>query len=267
MNDKKDRADSDLFESINDEEMQELVRLAQEESMQKEAFEEESPVRRFPKWMFWIISVVFLFSTFSFVIQSYSIPTFEFLSASARLSADPEIQIVKKAVVTVAAGDSKGTGFSIASDGRILTNAHVVEGHEQVTVDFPDNGIFLADVEAVYEQSDLALLKVKGDGLPYLELADDPEFIEGDPVIFIGNPLRFHGIANKGAILGPTQLSGWDDEVIMMNAPVYRGNSGSPVIDHDGQVIGVVFAVMEHEVYGKVGLFVPIGLFQDTAPL
>src|SRR5699024_9263154 len=75
---------------------------------------------------------------------------------------------------------------------------------------------------------------------------------------FIGNPLGFHGIANKGTIIDYTRLQNWDEDVIMMKAPVYRGSSGSPVINGDGEVIGVVFATTDRENYGKVGLFIPI---------
>src|SRR5699024_6666759 len=59
-------------------------------------------------------------------------------------------------------------------------------------------------------------------------------------------------------MIGYTKLTNWKKETIMMKAPVYRGNSGSPVINYAGQVIGVVFATLEHTEHGKVGLFVPI---------
>lgn len=258
------QVDSDLIEQLEEEEMIELVHAAQEEAIRKAALEKEKekPVRRFPRWFFWVISAIFLFSTFSFVFQTYSIPAIEFLTASARLSVNEEIQFYKKAVVTIAAGDSKGTGFSISSNGKILTNFHVIEGHERVTVDFLDDGIFTADVVDTYEEIDLALLKVKGENLPFLKLADQPVYRKDDLITFIGNPLRFHGIVNEGTIIDSIQLSGWEAEVMMMKAPVYRGNSGSPVIDENGQVIGVVFATTKHEVYGKVGLAVPIELYR-----
>lgn len=260
------RVDGDLFETIDDEEMHALVREAQEDAHTKAGHEksDEKSVRRFPRWMFWLISAVFLFSTFSFIFQTYSIPAIEFLAASARLSADDNIQAYKKSVVTIAAGDGKGTGFSISSDGKIITNYHVIEGNGQVTVDFPEDGTFIADIVAAYEEIDLALLKVDGEDLPFLELAEQPAYIKDDLITFIGNPLRFHGIVNEGTIIDSVQLRGWDEEVMMMKAPVYRGNSGSPVIDENGEVIGVVFATVKDEVYGKAGLFVPIALYHTV---
>lgn len=255
--------DSDLIERIDEEEMQELVRQAQEDALFKASLEKqpEKTSRRFPRWLFWLISSVFLFSTFSFVFQIYSIPAIEFLAASARLSTDEKVKEHKKSVVTIAAGESKGTGFSISSDGTILTNYHVIEGHEHVTVDFPEAGVFQAEVVETYEVVDLALLNVDGENLPYLELAEHPDFPVDEQIMFIGNPLYFHGIVNEGVIIDSTRLRDWDHDVVMMKAPVYHGNSGSPVIDENGQVIGVVFATMKYEGYGKVGLFIPIRLF------
>lgn len=267
MEERKNTVDSDLFEQLDEEEMSKLVHDAQEEAIRKAALEkeEEKPVHRFPRWLFWVLSIVFLFSTFSFIFQTYSIPAIEFLTTSARLSANGNIQSYKKAVVTIATGDSKGTGFSISSNGFMLTNFHVIEGNEQVQVDFPEEGVYMADVVDTYEEIDLALLKVKGENLPFLKLAEQPvDMSKNDMITFIGNPLRFHGIVNEGTIVDSILLNDWEEEVMVIKAPVYRGNSGSPVIDDNGQVIGVVFATMKHEVYGKVGLAVPIELYQEA---
>jgi S1-C subfamily serine protease len=258
---KHNQVDDDLIEQIDDEEMHELVRKAREETFRTSS--NQNPGRRMPRWLFWLVSTVFLFSTFSFIFQIYSIPAIEFLTASARLSVDENIQLYKKAVVTVATDESSGTGFSITGDGKILTNFHVIDGKKEVTVAFPDDGIFTAKVVDEYESIDLALLKVDGKKLPYLKLADKPHYYANESVHFIGNPLRFHGIVNEGTIIDSIRLRDWKDKVIMMKAPVYRGNSGSPVFNDEGQVIGVVFATIKHNDYGKIGLFIPINLFLE----
>lgn len=59
------------------------------------------------------------------------------------------------------------------------------------------------------------------------------------------------------------QLSDWNEEVLMLDAPVYRGNSGSPVINLDGKVIGIIFATIKDETHGRVGLFIPVDLLHD----
>lgn len=248
------------WEEEVDEEFLEFVLEAQREALLKEAQEKANrkTKRPFPRWIFWIMASVLFVNTFAVIFQIYSIPAIEFLKASAKLSAQEDISLYKESVVIVLTEDGKGTGFSISSDGTILTNYHVVEGNDTVTVGFPEDGRFKASVIQTYPSVDLAVLEIDGENLPYLELAKQATVVKGDYISFIGNPLSFTGIANEGTIIDYHQLSDWDVPVVMMEAPVYRGNSGSPVLDNNGQVIGIVFATMDHDEYGKVGLFVPI---------
>lgn len=247
-------------EEIDDDELQDLVLEAQREILLKHALDKTSnkSKRPFPRWMFWLISFMMVVSTFAAIFEVYSIPAIDFLKASAKLSSQDDIAAFKKSVVVVVTDDGKGTGFSISSDGTILTNNHVVEGNDTVTVVFPGEGRFTATVVDTYPAVDLAVLKADGKDLPYLQLADKTTFLDNEPIYFIGNPLSFKGIANEGTIIDYTQLTDWNVPVVMMEAPVYRGNSGSPVLNRDGLVIGVVFATLNHDEYGKVGLFVPI---------
>ena len=254
------------IEDISDEELQLLVLEAQQEALEKEATDKNKPKskRPFPKWIFWTMAVVLFVNTFAVIFQIYSIPAIEFIKTSARLSAQEDIARYKEAVVVVLTDSSKGTGFSFSSDGQILTNYHVVEGNDSVIVGFPEDGHFRANVIQTYPSIDLAVLQVDEEELPYLELSENPAYMFGDPITFIGNPLKFTGIANEGSLIDFYQLSDWDVPVMMMEAPVYRGNSGSPVLDKDGQVIGVVFATLDHDEHGKVGLFVPIEEYYKT---
>ncbi|WP_144510365.1 S1C family serine protease [Bacillus sp. FJAT-22090] len=261
--DKKDKYkwdEEDMDETVADEEFLEFVLEAQREALLEEAQERTNPKtkRPFPRWIFWIMATVLFINTFAVIFQIYSIPAIEFLKTSARLSVQEDIALYKESVVVVLSEDSKGTGFSISSSGTILTNYHVIEGNDTVIVGFPEDGRFKANVIHTYPDVDLAVLEVEGEDLPHLDLASKKSFIKDDPVTFIGNPLNFTGIANEGTILDEYLLSDWDVPVVMMKAPVYRGNSGSPVLNKDGQVIGVVFATLDLKEYGKVGLFVPI---------
>lgn len=248
------------LEEISDEELQLIVLEAQREALEKEAVEKTRPKtkRPFPKWIFWTMAFVLFVNTFAMIFQIYSIPAIEFIKTSARLSAQEDIARYKEAVVVVLTDDSKGTGFSISSEGKILTNYHVVEDNKSVIVGFPEAGRFNADVIQTYPSIDLAVLQVDEDDLPFLELSENPSYEFDDPITFIGNPLKFTGIANEGSLIDFHQLSDWDVPVMMMEAPVYRGNSGSPILNEEGQVIGVVFATLDHDEHGKVGLFVPI---------
>ncbi|TQR16591.1 S1C family serine protease [Psychrobacillus vulpis] len=256
------------MKDIDEEEFLELVLETQREALLKESQEKtkSKSKRPFPRWIFWLIAAILFVNTFAAIFQIYSIPAIEFLKTSAKLSLQEDIAQYKKSVVVITTEDAKGTGFSISSDGTILTNYHVVEGQDTVTVTFPEDGIFKADVVNTYPAVDLAVIKATGEDLPFLELAEQTTFGDNEPVYFIGNPLSFTSIANEGKVIDYIQLDNWNVPVVMMKAPVYRGNSGSPVLNHEGQVIGVVFATLEHDKYGKVGLFVPIDEYYNNQP-
>lgn len=257
----RDVIDDDLYEELDDETVYELVQEEKRKIIEKERIEkeaEEEPKRKFPRWVFWLIALVLVLNVAALLPQTISIPAIDFIKTSARLSADETIQEYKEAVVVVETRDSRGTGFAVTADGTILTNHHVIEGEDSVTVGFPEDGLFEAEVTEVYPDIDLAVLQTDGEELPYLSLADRAEYKQGEHIYFIGNPLNFNGIANEGKMIGPEKLSDWEQEVLMIEAPVYRGNSGSPVINKQGEVIGVIFATLDHGEHGKVGLFVPI---------
>lgn len=259
----QDIIDQDLYEEIDDEEMSRLVQEGKQELLDKEKEERNNPKpkRSFPKWPFWLISIAMVLNLVALLPQTFSIPAIDFLITSAKLSTQDDIKSYKEAVVVIETGDSKGTGFSVSSEGQIITNYHVIEGEESVTVAFPKDGLYNADVVETYPEVDLAILELHSNDLPYLELAAKAEFKEDEPINFIGNPLRFQGIANEGEVIDYIRLNSWEEDVIMLDAPVYRGNSGSPVINKQGEVIGVIFATLDHEEYGKVGLFFPIDYY------
>src|SRR5699024_6847954 len=235
----RDIIDDDLYEELDDETLYELVQEEKRKILEKEMKEakaEKKTKQKFPRWMFWLIAAVLVLNVAAFIPQTVSIPAIEFIKTSARLSADETIQQYKEAVVVVETRDSRGTGFAVTAEGTILTNHHVIEGEESVTIAFPEDGLFEADVTDIYPDIDLAILQIDGEKLPHLSLADTAEYKQDEPIYFIGNPLNFNGIANEGKMIGPEKLSNWEKEVLMIDAPVYRGNSGSPVINQQGEV-------------------------------
>lgn len=264
--DKQDIIDDDLYEEFDDEELYELVERARQDVLEKaKKRDDRKPKTRFPKWLFWLVAFAMLFNVLALFPQTLSIPVIEFLKTSAKLSADDDIQNYKKSIVVVETSDSRGTGFSIDSQGHIMTNNHVVEDEDRVLVAFKDKGLFNAEVVERYPDIDLAVLETEtSEALPYLKLAQSADYIKNEPIYFIGNPLKFNRIANEGNVIDYIQLKDWNKQVLMIEAPVYRGNSGSPVINMDNEVIGVVFATTHHDTFGKVGLFVPIDYYYEA---
>ncbi|MCP8615316.1 S1C family serine protease [Salirhabdus salicampi] len=263
MVDKKDSPETideqDLYEEIEDEELLEIINEEQQKSYKKER---RAPRPPFPRWIFWLIALFMIVPILGGLLNTFSLSAIEFLKTSARLSQNEHIQEYSRSVVEIHAEQSRGTGFSISDDGYILTNYHVIETGN-VSVSFPDDGLYKATIIKEFPEIDLALLKVDGENLPYLSLAEKTSFMDQEHIFFIGNPLTFTGIANEGTVLGYTSVTGLERDVLMIEAPIYRGNSGSPVINQAGEVIAVIYATTNTEEYGKVGLAVPITYFHE----
>jgi serine protease Do len=135
----------------------------------------------------------------------------------------------------------QGSGFIISSDGLILTNAHVVRDAKQVTVKLSDRREFSAQVLGSDPATDIAVLKVDAKGLPAVQLGDPRQVQVGDPVLAIGSPYGFEQTATQGIVSAKGRSLPGDSVVpfIQTDAAVNPGNSGGPLFDGSGRVIGV----------------------------
>jgi serine protease Do len=161
---------------------------------------------------------------------------------------------------------SYGTGFFVSSDGLVLTNKHVVlEKDAEYRVVTSDNESYPARVLARDPVYDLALVEIEGDGFPVLELGDSDKLVPGQTVIAIGNALgQFGGSVSTGIISGLSRIisaygAGYSDvlsDLIQTDAAINRGNSGGPLLDLNGQVVGVNVAMAKQA--QNLGFAIPI---------
>lgn len=136
-----------------------------------------------------------------------------------------------------------GSGVIVSADGTILTNAHVVEGAEKITVLMIDNKSFDAKVIGSDKPSDLAVLKIEATNMPFLSLGNSDNVRVGDIVLAIGNPLGIGQTVTAGIISAKGRRTGLSDgsyeDFLQTDAPINRGNSGGALVNLDSELIGI----------------------------
>ncbi len=161
---------------------------------------------------------------------------------------------------------SLGSGFIIDASGYIITNNHVVDSAEEVTVTLPDNSKYKAKIIGKDKKTDLALLKVDAKkDLPFVPLGDSDAMRVGDWVIAIGNPFGLGGSVTQGIISARQRSinSGPFDDFLQTDAPINRGNSGGPLFNTKGEVIGINSAIFSPSMGGGsvgIGFAIPTSL-------
>ena len=151
---------------------------------------------------------------------------------------------------------SLGSGFIIDPAGYVVTNNHVIEGADEVSVTLQDNTVLKAEIVGRDESGDIALLKVKSDKpLPTVDFGDSGASRVGDWVLAIGNPFGLGGTVTAGIVSarGRDIHQGQYDDFIQTDAAINRGNSGGPLFNMDGQVIGINTAIFSPS-GGSIGI-------------
>lgn len=152
---------------------------------------------------------------------------------------------------------SLGSGFFIGQDGTIVTNHHVVEGAEEITIRTSDGRDHPADIVGSDEATDIAVLRIRGGGrFPFVTFDDASHVRVGDWVVAVGNPFGLDGTATAGIVsaMGRTDAgSSAYVDYMQIDAPINRGNSGGPTFDLAGNVIGVNSAIFS-PTGGNVGI-------------
>jgi serine protease Do len=148
-----------------------------------------------------------------------------------------------------------GSGFVISEDGFVVTNNHVIDGADEILIEFFGGRELPAEVIGTDPKTDIALLKVEADAaLPFVSFGDSDTARVGDWVMAMGNPLGQGFSVSAGIVSARNRaLSGTYDDYIQTDAAINRGNSGGPLFDMDGNVIGVNTAILSPN-GGSIGI-------------
>jgi S1-C subfamily serine protease len=175
-------------------------------------------------------------------------------------------------VAFIQAGQASGSGFVVDGDGHVLTNAHVVEGANRIEVQVGGDGDSRsAELVGMDPSSDVALLQVENsDGMRALEMGDSSKVEVGDPVVAIGNPFGLDRTVTSGIVSAKQRQiqapNGFSiSDVIQTDAAVNPGNSGGPLLDASGRVIGINSQIASSSGGNDgVAFAVPIATAQDV---
>ncbi|PKM06814.1 MAG: hypothetical protein CVV14_11065 [Gammaproteobacteria bacterium HGW-Gammaproteobacteria-4] len=166
---------------------------------------------------------------------------------------------------------STGSGFIISGDGEVLTNHHVIDGADEVIVRLPDRREYVATVVGSDAQADIALLRIKAKGLPYLKAGSSKSLRPGQWVYAIGSPFGFlDNTVTVGVVSGVGRRSMDASQqytpFIQTDVAINRGNSGGPLLNTDGEVVGINSQIFSNSGgYMGVSFAIPIEVAMDTA--
>ncbi|MFK3936484.1 S1C family serine protease [Alkalihalobacillus sp. NPDC078783] len=200
--------------------------------------ERKKPSRWWVKCAAVFLALILLGNVGAFLLEYYGADGRELMDQSEELSTQPDIQVYKESIVHVQRTGSRGTGFFYGEDGRILTNHHVAEGEGPLVVTTVNGEKYQADIVHEDEDLDLALLSIESNHSHEALPLSDAGTSDQQSVYIIGNPLLYDHIAITGHITEHEEQY----DAIQIDASIFQGHSGSPVISESGEVVGVVYA-------------------------
>ncbi|MGB6299656.1 MAG: trypsin-like peptidase domain-containing protein [Rivularia sp. (in: cyanobacteria)] len=205
-------------------------------------------------------------------VTSQAVPS-NFIAAAVEKTGPAVVRIDSTRTSTRGRGSRQasgiGSGFIIDSNGTILTNAHVVKGSSRVRVTLGDGRNMMGEVVGLDDLTDVAVVKVRANNLPAVEIGNSQNLKPGEWAIAIGNPLGLDNTVTAGIISGTGRSSGVigaaDKRVrfIQTDAAINPGNSGGPLLNQRGEVIGINTAIIGRA--QGLGFAIPINKAQQIA--
>lgn len=248
---------------------------------EEELSEIEVATKRRPGCLIKTLAILTLLAFIVFVIPNFTAlfsDKLNFLEQNKVLMADEIVQRCKPAVVSIEAtaidgpfntAAHQGTGFNISPTGVIITNQHVIANARSVAVTFGDGKKYYSDQYTLVPGVDIAVIKIAGNNLPALPLDLKDHVQNGDTVTIIGNPLGFEQISQRGVVGELYKTKDTQSPVFDIKIPINPGNSGSPVINDQAQVAGIVFASISLDTNGKPetrALAIPVQALAQVLP-
>jgi len=248
----------------------------------EELIEDEMKNNRKPGCLIKTVALLILFAFIAFSVPNFSYlfsDKLSFLDQNRVLMEDEIVRKCKPAVVNIEAADINehlntavrhGTGFNISQTGTIVTNQHVVANAGSITITFGDGTRYYSKQYEVIPGVDVAIIKLAGNNLPTISLDMKARVQNGDIVTIIGNPLGFEKVSQRGEVGEYHKIGDSQSLVFDIKLPVNPGSSGSPVINDQAQVVGIVFASTTVDVNGKLeprALAIPVQVLPSLVTL
>lgn len=247
----------------------------------EERFEDDEIVSTKPGYFRKLVALLIIVAFMGFSVPNLPYllsDKLNFLDQNRALKEDDIVQQCKPAVVSIETVVTegllntevkRGTGFNISPTGRIITNQHIVANASMITIRFGDGRMYYSKQYKVIPDVDIAIIQIEGNALPTIALNMKDTVQSGATVTIIGNPLGFEKISQRGEVGRFYNIKNGLPQIFDINIPINPGNSGSPVIDNQAQVVGIIFASTNLEVNGKSelrALAIPVQVLIQQKP-